>query len=63
MNIQINIESPLFGNNTYNDQTNSKIFENLRFIIKQIIKFSRIILYFVIFVSFVYLLFLMSSCI
>ena len=41
MNIQINIETPLFANNTYNDQTNSKIFEKHRFSIKQTIKVSR----------------------
>ena len=39
MNIQINIETPLFENNTYilNDQTNSKILEKHRFSIKQTI--------------------------
>jgi hypothetical protein len=36
MNIEINIETLLFGNDTYNtDHTNSKIFEKVRCFIKQ----------------------------
>jgi hypothetical protein len=35
MNIDINIETLLFGNDTYTDQTNSKMFEKFRFLIKQ----------------------------
>jgi hypothetical protein len=35
INIQINIETVLFGNDTYNDQTNSNIFEKVHFFIKQ----------------------------
>ena len=35
INIDINIETLLFGNDTYTDQTNSKMFEKFRFLIKQ----------------------------
>ena len=35
MNIEINIETLLFGNDTYTDHTNSKFFEKVRFLIKQ----------------------------
>jgi hypothetical protein len=35
MNIDINIETLLFGNDTYTDQTNSKMFEKFRFLIKK----------------------------
>ena len=36
MNIDTNIETLLVGNDTYTDQTNSKMFEKVRFFIKQI---------------------------
>jgi hypothetical protein len=40
MNIEINIETLLFGNDTYNtDHTNSKIFEKVRCFIKQTKRF------------------------
>ena len=35
MNTEINIETLLFRNETYTDQTNSKMFEKFRFLIKQ----------------------------
>jgi hypothetical protein len=35
MNTEINIETLLFRNETYTDQTNSKMFEKFRFFIKQ----------------------------
>ena len=35
MNIEINIETPLFANDTYTDHTNSINFEKVRFFIKQ----------------------------
>ena len=33
MNIEINIETLLFGNDAYTDHTNSKMFEKVRFIL------------------------------
>ena len=33
MNIKINIETLLFGNDAYTDHTNSKMFEKVRFIL------------------------------
>ena len=35
MNIQINTETQMFGNDTYTDQTNSNCFEKVRIFIKQ----------------------------
>ena len=39
MNIDTNIETLLVGNDTYTDQTNSKMFEKVRFFIKQITRY------------------------
>ena len=39
MNIEINIETLLFGNDTYTDHTNSINFEKVRFFIKQTKRF------------------------
>ena len=39
MNIEINIETLLFGNDTYTDHINSKIFEKVRCFIKQTKRF------------------------
>jgi hypothetical protein len=56
MNIEINIETPLFENDTYSDQTNSNIFEKVRFfllnrqndVVLKVSSFS-VLLYFVFF--------------
>ena len=39
MNIEINIETLLFGNDTYTDHTNSKMFEKVLCFIKQTNRF------------------------
>ena len=39
MNIEINIETLLFGIDIYTDHTNSKFFEKVRFFIKQTKRF------------------------
>jgi hypothetical protein len=39
MNIEINIETLLFGIDIYTDYTNLKIFEKVRFLIKQTKRF------------------------
>ena len=71
MNIEINIETLLFGNDTYTDHTNSKFFEKVLFFllsrqndfVLQVSSYNRVLLYIYIYFFLVIILHFFPVCI